>query len=209
MPPSTDPVSLQTAAICEIACLHVVHDQAKIISIHADVRAAAPRAAAMQDALYLHLYKSHYFNLKKNIATQFRLDAESAADIAQNIFLKLWEKKETIHQIAAPDSYLFTMAKNFFFLDRRATKRKSIRDKNFARAQPAADDSTDQIIIYNDTRRHLQHATSQLSPRLRQTQNLRIEGYKIKEIAARMNIGEQLVKNNLQKAQKKLRCLPK
>ena len=66
---------------------------------------------SLDKALFEQLFKSHFVHLC-NFAHQYVSDTDSARDITQKVFLKLWENRATIDPQQSIQSYLFTSVKN-------------------------------------------------------------------------------------------------
>ena len=56
-----------------------------------------------------------YYPKVKNFLFGFIKNDDEARDMAQNIFLKIWTKRENISKIKSLQSYLFTMARNMIY----------------------------------------------------------------------------------------------
>lgn len=180
---------------CVTDCLHVVHEPAKVVLI---------RVAQNPEDVYLQLYNGYYSHIKRYAMIHFQIPEDLADDILQNVFLKLWERKDRLRLILSPDKYLFVMASNFFIQSTRQQRRKNWIHRNFEQTQSEVDDSTDREILYRETRRILETSMKRLPLRMRQIYMMKNEGYKLKEIATQMGICEQTVKNTLQMAHKKM-----
>jgi RNA polymerase sigma factor (sigma-70 family) len=183
----------------EIACvkdlLHIAQEPAKVIIIGATTN---------HQPIYLQLYQHYYDHIKRYTVLYLHTPEEVADDIVQNIFLKLWERKEKLHLILSPDKYLFEMARNLFLQTCNRQRNRKLVYRNLKCTLDGRDDSTDQEILYRDTRRTLESVMRRLPSRIRQTYTMKKNGYKIKEISTIMGIGEQTAKNNLQRAYKRM-----
>jgi len=146
---------------------------------------------------FIRLYNSHYHGVKE-YALRFCASKQNAEDIAQTIFMKLWEKRAIIHTIESPDKYLFIMAKNEFLLEKRFVKRKTKSLAQYHRL-------IDQTVFYPESKMMLDEGIKKLSPRMKTAISLRQEGYKIKEIALLMNIHPFTAKNHVIKALGKMK----
>ena len=61
--------------------------------------------------LFEQLFREHY-NALCNFAIRYLHDNDSAQEIVQEVFINLWQKKETITSDKSVKSYLFTSVKN-------------------------------------------------------------------------------------------------
>ncbi len=63
-----------------------------------------------EDAFY-ELFRTYSFRLQR-FAFEYIGDMDDTMDIVQNIFLSVWEKRETMDAGINPDAYLLTLTKN-------------------------------------------------------------------------------------------------
>ncbi len=177
------------------------HETAKVISIY---------PAVSSERLFLDMYHRHYQPLiieMNRYISKFSIHYTDANDIAQNTFKKLWLKKEQLHLIISPRDYIFIIAKNLLLEGRRRQQREKIKLGHLAKTLSPYTNETDDEIIFRDTRKVFESRVDRLPARLKKTYVLKKEGYKLKEISSCMGIREQTVKNNLQKAAKRMEGL--
>jgi RNA polymerase sigma-70 factor (ECF subfamily) len=114
---------------------------------------------------------------------------EEAKDLAQDIFLKLWDKREKLTEVRNFRSYLFTISRNLVY-DQLRTKvfRESNREFlvnyfSYNRSSPQ------ELLEQKELGAVLNGAIASLPPQLRKVFNLhRIEGLTHEEIAEKLNI---------------------
>ncbi|MBS1565442.1 MAG: sigma-70 family RNA polymerase sigma factor [Bacteroidetes bacterium] len=134
-------------------------------------------------------------------------DEHEADDLLQNIFIKIWEKKELLSSVQDTESYLFIMARNTVLnhLKRRAVEenaRSALRGR-----LPDLADATDSRLLELEYRNALQAAIDALPPQQKQAYLLATEealGYEA--IAGRMGISKFTVKKHLELARKSVRA---
>lgn len=114
------------------------------------------------------LYAHYYAGLYRFIA--FIIDShEDTEEIIQDIFLKVWVKKETLTGIRSFEDYLFRMAKNRVFdMNRQSRSRLSLSRQLREITQEATDDSTYNTLIFREYHEIAQEAINLLSPRKRE-----------------------------------------
>ncbi|WP_080904842.1 RNA polymerase sigma factor [Parabacteroides sp. Marseille-P3160] len=129
-------------------------------------------------------------------------------DIVQETFLKLWNYREQLKIEGSFKALLFLIAKQQMI----NTLRKQINQPDFEEyikycdSEKFADNSAEEKIFYDDFQEKLNKIKHLLSDRQREVFELsKIEGLKNKEIAEKLNISEQTVKNQLSAALKILR----
>ncbi len=124
-------------------------------------------------------------------------EGELAKDVVQNVFIKMWEKRETI-QFEKVKSYLFTAGYRTMLNDFRYSKKSvsidEIFDWNYSHNEQ-----------YSDLNEILDSAVSKLPKDLRAVILLRdYEGYSYKEISKLVNLSESQVKVYIFRARKYL-----
>ncbi len=129
-------------------------------------------------------------------------------DIVQETFLKLWRYREQLEIEGSFKTLLFMMVKQQMI----NTLRKQINQSDFedyikyCDSEEFADNSAEEKIFYDDFQEKLTVIKHLLSDRQREVFELsRVEGLKNKEIAEKLNLSEQTVKNQLSAALKILR----
>lgn len=152
-------------------------------------------------ALYdLHRDKLFFYTLKLTDSRQL------AEDILQEVFIRVWQQRETLKEIRSLDAWIFTVAKNQVLNGfRRASLERSI----LASMEPTeAIDPVTQSINYKDANRFLQEAINRLPPQQKMIYRLRQEqGLKNQEIAHQLNISPLTVKKHIAQASRSLRIL--
>jgi len=134
----------------------------------------------------------------------FNLD--DARDILQDLFVKLWENREQLYITSNLQSYLYAIIRHRV-IDKI---RKNITREEYASAsqslasffQPAGDKQLEA----KELQQTIQHSLDQLPARVKEIYKLsREEGLSNTEIAQKLNLSEQTVKNQLSTALKHLR----
>lgn len=133
---------------------------------------------------------------------------ELAQDVLQDIFIKVWEIRQTINPEQNFAAFLFKMAAN--------------RSKNIFRANvynESMRNTIGQEISYNpiedamnekDAKEILDAALNTLTSRQREVYTLqKLEGHSYQEISERLNISSSAINHHIQEAGKKLRMVLK
>jgi RNA polymerase sigma-70 factor (ECF subfamily) len=76
-----------------------------------DDNALFAQIATGDEAAYRFLF-DQYFSLVYGLALQQTKVPELAKDIAQNVFLKVWEKRQTLEKIKGPKAWLLVTTRN-------------------------------------------------------------------------------------------------
>ena len=141
------------------------------------------------------LYGNRIFRFAKGY-----LKSESdAEELVQDVFMKVWEKREDLRDDLSFKSYIFTIAFNIIrkhFL-KKALNIKYIEQQN----RDVADFSTDQNIDYNSARKNIDHIIQLMPPRRKEVfiKN-RFEGLTVKEISVELGTSPRTVENQLGEA---------
>ena len=148
------------------------------------------------------LFKVHYNGVCK---TLFRLvqDSHLAQDLAQNVFIRVWEKRAGIQVHTSWGAYLNQMAVHEGLAHLRKVHRIDVREE----IPDQADYKTpDENLLHGDLQQHYQLALLNLPPQCRTVFQLsRQEGMTYPEIAREMNISVKTVENQMGKALRVLR----
>ena len=137
-------------------------------------------------------------------ARLFRL--EDARDIVQDVFVKLWHNRETMQIHTRLGSYLYTATRNRV-IDH--IRRNAIREGYGLLLQSlgsANSPDAAQLLAAKELSSRVQQVLDALTPKVRTVYRLsREQQLSISEIAARLNVSEQTVKNQLTTALNHLR----
>lgn len=143
------------------------------------------------------LFRTYYADCVR-FAYSYIENAAGAEDIVQQVFLKIWEKKEEIHIHSAPKSYLLTAVRNtaITFI-RKATH--SVEVDNVANLTGSSSIAIEARELENE----INKAIKSLPEKCREVFLLsRQQQLTYKEIAATLGIAEKTVENQMGKALK-------
>lgn len=125
-------------------------------------------------------------------------DKEDAEDLLNEVFLKIWEKRHDIKSNTSFQSYLFTIAYNDIckrFL-RKSREEKYIQI--FAEKYILAPTQNEEQVDYQQLVQKMNEIVDQLPPRRKEIFNLSYKKeLKNSEIAIKLDVSEQFVKNQL------------
>jgi len=149
------------------------------------------------------LYRDHYANLCY-FGQKYIRDREASEDIVHDVFVKLWEKRNTIDNDKSVKSYLFQAVNN--------------RCLNYIRDDKKFNKDYDQVLLFDgnaiestqieqeELESKILYTIESLPDRCREVFKLsRIEELKYKEIAEKMGISVKTVEVQMSKALKILR----
>lgn len=154
--------------------------------------------------LFEQLFKEHFAPLCQ-FAVQFVQDSDAAKDIAQKVFINLWENREHIDPQKPVRSYLYTSVRNRCL--------NYIRDNKKYRSQTLDIELMEGVFFFeednpglSDLERQIKTALESLPEKCRQVFEMsRFEDKKYKEIAQELDISEKTVEAHMSKALKTLK----
>ncbi len=153
-------------------------------------------------ATFKKLYDAHY-EAVRNYLFYKAGDAQQAEDLAQEVFMILWEKRSTI-QKAKVKSYLFTIATNLFLNE---VKHQKVVLKFHTQPTQTSSNQTPQYLMEEEEfKRRLEEAISNLPEKNREVFLMnRIDKLTYREIGARLGISVKAVEKRMHKALNELR----
>ncbi|MGQ1785213.1 MULTISPECIES: RNA polymerase sigma factor [unclassified Saccharicrinis] len=142
-----------------------------------------------------------------NFALSYLKQEEDAEGIVQEVFLKIWEKRNKIDEFSSFKSFLFTITYNLTIslLRKRLSETKS-REHLKSLQQSVKTISPLDDLYYKRLNNRVNSLLQEVTPRQREIYLLsREEGLTHKEIAEQLGISENTVKNHLVSTLKHLR----
>jgi len=147
-----------------------------------------------------------YYQMLCSYAFRFVNDADSAEEIVQDLFYKLWEKKDEVQINTSVKSYLFSAVHNrcLKYIEHRNVE---TRYKNYYLMHKSEIDSEPQHASeVHELQGIIDHTLDSLPERCSRIFKLnRFEGLKYNEIAQKLSISVKTVEANMGKALKLLR----
>jgi len=155
---------------------------------------------------FQEIYHQH-FNGLANYAYAVLKDKDAAKDVVQDVFLDLWNKRETLSIKTSLEAYLVRAVKfkSIDFIRKDKTKQQYVANMTPSSVPLTEDDSNDEEQT-TKRKKQLSYAIAQLPTKCRQVFLLsRLNGYTYKEIAEEMDISPKTVENQISRALKLLR----
>lgn len=153
-----------------------------------------------------HLFRTYYAPLCKTVYN-ITHDTDSAEDIVQDVFMKVWRRKEHIDLSQSIKSYLFRSSINtaLNYLE------KNRRNRPMEDAEPTllqfSSNATEEDIRYQEVSLHIDQAVQSLPPKCRTVFALsRFEELSYVEIADQLSISVKAVEKHMGKALKLMRA---
>lgn len=139
-------------------------------------------------------YNSHVFNFINSLV----YDRILSEDITQSVFMKIWEKHESIDLDKGFDAYLFTIARNMVY---KETENRLLSESAFyalSQQQTNEDVLTEEKIDADSLRLYIDKLIEQLPLSRKEIFKLSRRDYlSNKEIAIRLSISEKTVETQL------------
>jgi len=150
------------------------------------------------------LFEAHY---QAVCAAIHRIIGERGVteDLAQQVFIRFWEKRNQIQIDTSPGAYLHRMAVNEALAWLRAKKNQQPEELTYATPLPLQMDGED-MLLHNELQDHIIKVIDSLPPRCRAVFQLsRFEELSYQEIADQMGISIKTVEHQMGKALRVLR----
>jgi len=190
---------------CLFGCLHIVRLCNLLRISTVDNYNNIVTASQVNDEKAIEsLFRSHYKRLC-NYAFNLLQDVDESEEAVQQVFIQLWEKRETMEINISIQAYLFKAVRNNCLNRIKHQKVKQVyADEVVAQANEAS--NTTHITLQNELQQQIHQAIDSLPEQCRLIFKLsRFEEMKYSEIAKELNISIKTVENQMGKALKIMR----
>lgn len=150
------------------------------------------------------LFKKYYTFLVR-FSLQIVKKEEAAEDITQEVFIKLWDKRDTLEGVSNIKAYLFQATKNssLNWINAKKNQHQSI---DVVSINPQDNYNAEDYLAFEETQQKINRALSLIPEKCREVFLLsRSEGKSYKEISDALGISIKTVENQMGKALKILR----
>ena len=142
-----------------------------------------------------------------SLAFKYLLNKELAEDAVQNLFLKLWLKKEEIDETKPINRYLFTMLKIDLLNTLRDSKKNIYLLEDCLSMVLELEDNSQNENLKQEQMNIIQQALEQLSPQRRKVFEMKVSGkYSNQEIADKLNLSINTIKFQYSQSLKQIRA---
>ncbi|MGD9557439.1 MAG: RNA polymerase sigma-70 factor [Mangrovibacterium sp.] len=155
---------------------------------------------------------NYYYPRLYSFSKAFLKSEDGIDDILQEVFVKIWKKRNNITNADTFNSYIFTIARNLLLNELRSRlNNQKIKDKIF-RSAVGKEYLSFETTEFDELAREMESLIEQLPPRQKEIFKLsRIEGLSHKEIAEKLSITVKTVEYHIRLAitdiKEKLRIL--
>jgi RNA polymerase sigma-70 factor (ECF subfamily) len=151
---------------------------------------------------FVELYEKYWEKLYY-VCYQRILSKEETEDIIHELFLDLWNKKDSLEIRSTFAAYIFTALKYKIF---RLIDSKSIRRKYIGRMgdeEPASENTTEQLLDFNELYDLIEQRIENLPEKCKLIFRMSRDEYlSAEEISKKLNISSNTVQNQITKAKK-------
>ncbi len=167
------------------------------------------QVAGDNETAFRQLFDTYSGNLY-GVAFAYTKSKETAQELVQDIFLKVWQKRQSLPAIERFDNYLYIAARNYL----ASWFRKKSKDREFARQlmeQFRQNNLTpEEALLFKESQQLIHRAVGQLTEQQRMVYELsRNEGLRPDEIAGRLGISRNTARNHLYMAMQSVRAFLK
>jgi RNA polymerase sigma-70 factor (ECF subfamily) len=164
------------------------------------------RVAKGDETAFTRLF-NNYRNKIYSIAFDFTESSAIAEEIVQDVFLKIWIRRDSLNSITHFSAYLFTITRNYMFTAlKRIARRQNIESKAVEDA-PLFDEDTEARLLHKEYATILQEAIGRLPSQQREVYLLiKEKGYKREEAASALQLSPETVKTHLAQAMRNIRA---
>ncbi|MBN8837177.1 MAG: RNA polymerase sigma-70 factor [Sphingobacteriia bacterium] len=149
----------------------------------------------------------HYYPSLLSFIAQYVKSSFLADDIAQDVFIKIWDGREKLTEVEHFGAWLFTIARNQTFNTLKAAGRsEAILSKLLEQYIPVQASSTEDRVLTRDYQAFLEKQLLQMPERTRDIfKRCREMNQSYEEVAQELGISRNAVKNHMVFAHKELK----
>lgn len=155
-------------------------------------------------AAYDLLYERYWKKLYVHVSNRIR-DEAASKDIVQNVFINIWERKETLVIHTSLEQFLMGSAKfqvlNYFRSEKAEGQVLDYTLRKFDEASVSIHELSD----YLDLEKLIEVEIEQLPEKMRHAYLLKHAHHSTSEIAEKLNLAEQTVSNHISEAMRRIR----
>ncbi len=183
---------------------HILADY-RILNVEQRSTAIVRSLATTGEAAFEQLFKTHFRGLHAYAITILK-DEIMGEEIVQNVFYKLWEKRDQLEIETSQKAYLYKAVYHDCLNYIKHKKVKSAHALHVVRQSNDKVDNASGKLLMGELKGHIHTAMNELPEQCRTIfQMSRFEGLKYQEIADEMGLSVKTIENQMGKALKLLR----
>ncbi|WP_120518986.1 RNA polymerase sigma-70 factor [Chitinophaga barathri] len=161
--------------------------------------------AAGDDVAFTIMYRRYEQHIRE-VALMYTKDPEASREIVQEVFRRIWEKREKLTEIKSLKDYLFIIARNLIFNQfKKAAQELAVRKQRLYETLETINDA-DFKVRNQECEFILNTAIASLPPQRKKIYQLaREKGLSYEEIATELRISRFTVKNQMVQALQSIR----
>ncbi|HEY4111945.1 RNA polymerase sigma-70 factor [Puia sp.] len=147
----------------------------------------------------------HYRGKVYSVAWHFLKSPVLAEEIVQDVFMKIWLKRQDLQEIQNTENYLFILARNLIFDRLKALSYETAAQKKWPLSSESVDDS-DHRLRQDQCLQLLRQAVDLLPQRQKEVYRLaKMQGLSQEAIAGQLQLSRLTVKKHMAEALKSIR----
>ena len=159
---------------------------------HIDVKALSCGSVKDFDLLYLS-----YYPKAKAFLTNMLGNSDDAEDLTQDVFIKLWTNRQTLHNVENLNAYVYQVVKYTLFAYVRKQKAQVTTCIDGAHDMPSTDD-LEALVLGKELQQMIDYIVDQMPPQRKLIFTMsRKEGMKIEEISRTLGISRRTVETHI------------
>ena len=162
----------------------------------------------LQVEMHLEYFKNDILPLKDKLfryAFSILKERVESEDVVQEVFMRLWQKRNDLDQINNIEAWSMMMTRNLT-LDKIKARKMNFKELSLAEDSLILDNGPDQLVEQTELLADIRKLIDGLSEKQKQVIILRdIEGYTYQEISEILGIDQNLVKVTLFRARENVR----
>ena len=140
----------------------------------------------------------HYYPLVRHYVILFMRSAESVQELTQDVFVRIWDKRDKLGVVESFKSYLFLVTRNLIFNYIRALRTQRQHSSLESTGELAGGEDTESTLLFKQYYQILEEGIGKLPEGRRKVLIMSIEdGLSLDEIAERLGISRSGVKKQL------------
>lgn len=158
------------------------------------------RVAEDDREAFRQLY-GHYYKIVQQYVRLFVPSRDNLDELTQDIFIKMWEKRQRLATVDSFKDYIFIVSRNTVFNYFRSLKVQQQTRELDEGMESTSMHHSEHAVLYKQYYHIAAEGMDKLTPRRREILKLRIEqGFTLDEIAGKLGISRAAVKKQLYEA---------